>query len=132
VIDRGKTRIVVAEDNADLRTLLQLVIDAENDLGCVGATGSLSDVAALASREAADVVVLDLELNGESSLHHLSTLRDACPAARFVIYSGHAHPKMKEGAMLAGASDYVLKSGDSGELLQAIRAAMQRERPVAS
>lgn len=126
-----KIRVVIAEDNQDLCNLLRLVIEAEADMHCVGATDSLDEIAPLTIRQAAELVVLDVELQGKSSLRALQTLRSKCPDTHFLMYTGHAHPQMREAALAAGACDYVLKSGDMDDLLAAIRSARQRQPPAA-
>ena len=117
-------RVLVAEDNADLRSLVISLLDTESDLRCVAETGVLEEVVALATATNAQLVVLDIELNGKSSLASLPQLRRELPTARFLIHSGHDHPALIAGALAAGASGYVLKSGDTDELLHAIRKCM--------
>jgi DNA-binding NarL/FixJ family response regulator len=117
----GPIKVLVAEDNEDLRATVVALLSAEPDLRCVAETDELQQVAALAADTAAHVVVLDIELKGQSSLLRLGQLCSELPAARFVIYSGHGLPAMVEAAMAAGASEYVLKSGDPDELVHAIR-----------
>jgi DNA-binding NarL/FixJ family response regulator len=116
-----KTRVLLAENNADLRNALQRMIDDEADLVCVASTGLLGEVAGLAERHDADVVVLDLELDGGSALPLLATIRSARPEIRCLIYSGHSNAALKRGAIKAGASAYVSKSGDIDALTRAIR-----------
>lgn len=117
----SQVRVVLAEDNADLRAALQMVIDDEPDLVCVASTGLLSEVAELAERHDADVVVLDLELDGGSSLPLLAAMRAARPQTRYLIHSGHTNAAIVRGAIDAGASAYVIKSGDIDALTRAIR-----------
>ena len=114
-------RILIADDNEDLRATVSAFIDAESDLMCVAATGVLDEVAALAIATNAQVVILDIELNGKSSLAILPRLTSELPKVRFVMYSGHALPPLISGALKAGASRYVVKGADFDELLTAIR-----------
>jgi DNA-binding NarL/FixJ family response regulator len=61
------------------------------------------------------VVVLDIDLRGESSLGKLPVMRRGLPAVRFIIFSGHNHPEMIRRALEAGASAYVTKAAGSGQ-----------------
>lgn len=124
-------RVLIAEDNDDLRMAIKLLVDGESDLQCVADTAALADVGALAERYEADVVILDVELQGKSSLRALEYLLARRPQARFLIHSGHAHPELQRQALASGASAYVLKSGNTEELLQAIRAVMSDRRDAA-
>ncbi len=117
-------RVVLAEDHEDLRNTLRVLIADEPDLTPVADTPILDDAVALCRRHSADVLVLDLELQGALTLKRLPQLRDELPDVRLVIFSGHSQPGIVQRALEAGASAYVAKSGDSDELVCAIRQSM--------
>lgn len=119
----SKIRVLVAEDNEDLREAVMLLLNESADIFCVAATGSLEQIVPLGLQTSPDVIVLDLELQGRSSLPSLPALRAQLAQSRFVIYSGHAHPELMRAAIAAGAVAYVTKSGDFDALIGAIRSA---------
>jgi two-component system response regulator DesR len=112
---------MIAEDNEDLRATMVSLLGAETDIRCVAETDELEDVGALAAATSPQVIILDIELKGRSSLTRLPQLKRQHPAARFLVYSGHALPALIEAALAAGASEYLLKSGDPYELIDAVR-----------
>lgn len=114
-------RVLVAEDNDDLRSLLVTLISAEPDLECVGTANGVEEVLASASQNEADVLVLDLELQGRSSIDLLKTVKKNGSNLTIVVFSGHSHPEMIRHTLAAGADAYVPKSGDFELLLDAIR-----------
>lgn len=114
-------RVLVAEDNDDLRSLLVTLISAEPDLQCVGTANDVEAVLASASQNEADVLVLDLELQGRSSIDLLKTVKKNGSNLTIVVFSGHSHPEMIRHTLAAGADAYVSKSGDYELLLDAIR-----------
>jgi two-component system, NarL family, response regulator DesR len=114
-------RVLIAEDNADLRDLLVTLVSAEPDLRCVGTAEDVDAVIASTCEHKADVLVLDLELQGRSSIDVLRTVRGAGSKITIVVFSGHAHPEMIRHTLAAGADAYVPKSGDFELLLDAIR-----------
>ena len=61
-------RVLIAEDNDDLRDLLVTLVSAEPDLRCVGTADDVDAVIAGTAEHKADVLVLDLELQGRSSI----------------------------------------------------------------
>ena len=69
-------RILVAEDNDDLRDLLVTLISAEPDLECVGTANDVDSVLARTSEQQADVLVLDLELRGSATSSCIRSCRD--------------------------------------------------------
>lgn len=114
-------RVLVAEDNDDLRSLLVTLISAEPDLECVGTANDVEQVLTSTAEQQADVLVLDLELQGRSSIDLLKTVRKNGNKITIVVYSGHSHPDMIRHTLAAGADAYVPKSGDYELLLDAIR-----------
>lgn len=120
-------RVLIAEDNADLRDLLVTLLSAEPDLRCVGTAEDVDSVIAQANDQTADVVVLDLELQGRSSIDVLRTVRAAGNRISIIVFSGHSHPELIRRTLAAGANAYVPKSGDFELLLDAIR----EKRPAA-
>ena len=114
-------RVLIAEDNADLRELLVTLVSAEPDLKCVGTAEDVDTVIASTAEHKADVLVLDLELQGRSSIDVLRTVRRAGSKITIVVFSGHAHPDMVRHTLAAGADAYIPKNGDFELLLDAIR-----------
>ena len=114
-------RIIVAEDNEDLRDLLVTIISAEADMKCVGTAADVDTAIATTAEQKADVIVLDLELQGRSSIDVLKAVRGAGNNISIIVFSGHSHPEMIRHTLAAGADAYVPKSGDFELLLDAIR-----------
>jgi DNA-binding NarL/FixJ family response regulator len=114
-------RVLIAEDNDDLRDLLVTLVSAEPDMKCVGTASDVDGVIASTAEHHADVLVLDLELQGRSSIDVLKAVRAAGQKISIIVFSGHAHPEMIRHTLAAGADAYVPKSGDFELLLDAIR-----------
>lgn len=114
-------RVLIAEDNDDLRALLVTLISAEPDLKCVGTANDVDAVLSSTTEHKVDVLVLDLELQGRSSIDLLRTVRGNGSKITIVVFSGHSHPEMIRHTLAAGADAYVQKSADFELLLDAIR-----------
>ena len=114
-------RVLIAEDNADLRDLLVTLVSAEPDLRCVGTAEDVDAVLSSTVEQKADVLVLDLELQGRSSIDVLRTVRRNGSKITIIVFSGHSHPEMIRHTLAAGADAYVPKNGDFELLLDAIR-----------
>jgi two-component system response regulator DesR len=110
-------RIVVAEDNDDLRAIMPPLLNEEPTLNCAGTTAFLDEVAPLIAQHRARVAVLDIELRGGSVIKLLPSLREQFPETRYIIHSGHSNPELMRRS---GADAFVLKSGDFDELIAAI------------
>ena len=124
-------RVLIAEDNDDLRDLLVTLVSAEPDLRCVGTAQDVDAVIASTVEQKADVLVLDLELQGRSSIDVLKTVRKAGSKVTIIVFSGHSHPDMVRHTLAAGADAYIPKNGDFELLLDAIRDKRATTRNVA-
>ncbi len=114
-------RVLIAEDNEDLRQVLVALIGAEPDLRCVGTAADVDEVITNTVGGSIDALVLDLELQGRSSIDVLRAVRREDSNVTIVVFSGHAHPDMIRHTLAAGADAFVPKSGDFDLLLDAIR-----------
>ena len=114
-------RIILAEDNDDLRAVMPPLINEVPPLQCAATTAYIDEIAPLIAQHQAQIAVLDIQLRGGSALSRLPALRAQFPGTRFIIHSGHANPELIRHA---GADAYVLKSGDFDELIRAIQSLM--------
>lgn len=117
-------RVLLAEDNDDLRMVMPPLLDDTPDIRCVGSTSALGELPDLIREHQAQVVVLDIELRDGSALKQLPALSREFPSTKFVVHSGHCNPDLIRNATAAGAAAYVRKSGDIDELIASIRQLM--------
>ena len=74
----------------------------------------------LAAREKPDAIVLDVAIDGVDGIEVLPLLHRVVPNARVVIFTGHDDEELRQEALAAGASAWVLKGGDLQRLLDAL------------
>jgi DNA-binding NarL/FixJ family response regulator len=110
--------VLVADDQAKVRSALRLVVDQQPGTvvqgEAVDTTGLLDWVRAAAP----DLVLLDWELPGPDREHLLPRLRAACPRLKVIALSGL--PEAREAALQAGADAFVSKGDPPATLLAAI------------
>jgi DNA-binding NarL/FixJ family response regulator len=116
-----RKRVLVAEDNDDLRNLLARLLDAEPDLCCVGTVAVPEQLPTAVAQLRPDVLVLDLVLEGGTSLHLIQRLRSLYPQLRIVLYSGYVGSVVLAEARRRGAAACIAKGDDHDSLLDAIR-----------
>jgi len=119
-------RVIVAEDNDDLRAVMEPLINSEPDMRCVASTAQVEEVGALIAEHQAHVAILDIQLRDGSALTRLPALCKDNPSTSFIIHSGHSNPELIRRAREAGAAAFVLKSGEIDELIEAIRSLAAR------
>jgi two-component system, NarL family, response regulator DesR len=120
-------RVGIAENNSDLATTLELLIDLQPDLRCAGRCSARSGLLDLAA-SGIDVLLMDLSLDDGSAVPLLSQLRAAHPSVAVVVYTGHADERVAELCITAGADRVIVKSGPVEPLLEALRAAVHTRR----
>ena len=120
-------RIVLAEDHQVVRRGLQMVLDSEPDFAVVAQAGAATDARACVREHAPDVLVLDLNLGGSSSLELIPQLRRDHPATQIVVLTMESDSAFVRRARSAGALGYVLKDCADAELVAAVRRAVAGE-----
>jgi len=114
----------------------RLLLDLPEGCVCVLEAGNGNDALAMFEREAIDIVLLDLNLEGIGGLELLRRMLQKKPDARIIIFSTHSEPLYAARALKLGAKGYVSKCAASDELTTAIRCAAQDghyiERELAS
>ena len=116
-------RILVVEDQGELRNVLVSVLGAEG----YRATGVESGEAGLAAldREMFDVVLLDVNLPGISGMQVLSAGRALQTDAQFVMMTGFGSVEAAVEAMQIGAFHYLNKPVQVPELLLVVERAIR-------
>jgi two-component system response regulator NreC len=117
-----KTRVMIVDDHALLRSGLRMLVDAQHDMHVVGEAGTLHEAIASAPKLAPDIITLDLSMPGASGVASVTRLRAAVPQCRIIIVTMHDDPAYVRSAVAMGACGYVVKSAADTELIAAIRA----------
>jgi two-component system response regulator NreC len=118
--------LVLADDHTILRSGLRMLLEAEEDFEVVAEAGDvLSALQAVRGRRP-DVLVLDLNMPGGSSIEAIRRLALMSPSTSVVVLTMEEDRAFVRDAMEAGARGYVLKREASERLVSAIRAAAPR------
>ena len=100
---------------------LQRRLKREPDLEWLGWLPRAADLPAHAARCRPDVVVLDVDIPGDDVPGAIRALARTCPGARVLMLSGHAGRELVDLSVDAGAWGYVLKSDETGSIIDAVR-----------
>lgn len=122
--------IVLADDHAVVRSGLRMVLEAEADLEVVGEAESVAGAIRKLKAYRPRVLVLDVNMDGESSLDALEGIREASPRTGIVILTMQSETGYARNALRGGARGYVLKDAADTELVEAVRAVAAGERYV--
>jgi two-component system response regulator NreC len=123
VKDAPPISVVLADDHAFMRRTLRLLLDSEQDVEVVAEADDLESVVRSVDGHHPQVLVLDLNLPGDSSIATIGRLRERMPQTQIVVLTMHDDPGFARRTRAAGALGFVLKDLADGELPQAVRAA---------
>jgi two-component system nitrogen regulation response regulator NtrX len=121
-----KPRILVIDDESAIRDSLKMILEYEGYDVQGAATGQ--DGLALADRDAADLVMLDIKMAGMDGLEVLQRLRATHEALPVIMISGHATVSTAVEATKLGAFDFIEKPLSTERVLVSVRNALDQQR----
>ena len=121
-----KTRVLLADDHAVVRSGLRAVLDGEPDIEVVAEAQDGAEAVQRALAGDVDLAILDVSMPRLTGLQATAELRSRSDV-RVLILSVHDNEQYFFEALRAGASGYVLKSAANRDLIEACRAAMRGE-----
>ena len=116
-------RVVLADDQALIRIGLRQLIESAEDIEVAAEAGDGAEAVRLAAETRADVVLMDIRMPGVDGLEatrRISAAEDLAGVKVLILTTFEADEYVYE-ALRAGASGFLVKDTDPGELLQAVR-----------
>jgi CheY-like chemotaxis protein len=115
------SRVLVAEDEDDIRSLARLLLELAGHHVLEAADGNAA-LSVLAEDSEIDVMLLDLRLPGRDGWEVMSTLRSTgrIDGLRVVVFSAQIEPKDYARAEQEGAVGYLTKPFSEAELLAVV------------
>jgi CBS domain-containing protein len=110
-------RVLLADHQPQVRSALRLLLEHELGIHRIDEVGDIQSLRAQIQATPPDLILLDWELPGLSSLDLFSVLRDCCPGLLVIALS--VHGEARRMALAAGADAFVSK-GESPECLLTI------------
>jgi two-component system response regulator NreC len=116
-------RVVIADDHSVVRRGLRQLLEDEEGLEIVAEAEDLDGARRYVLGHKPDVLVLDLNMPGGSSLEAIPQIRADSPQTQIVILTMQNEPAYAREALAAGVLGYVLKEAADDELVEAVRRA---------
>ncbi|GAA5164048.1 response regulator transcription factor [Ornithinimicrobium tianjinense] len=118
-------RVVIADDQKEIREGLAMLLSAEPDLEIVGLAEDGVQAIAMTAREQPDVVVMDYRMpgaDGAEATRRITADRDDADAMTAVlVLTTFDHDAALYGALRAGASGFMLKQSAPAHLAEVVR-----------
>jgi DNA-binding NarL/FixJ family response regulator len=113
-------RILLADDNSDLRSALRLMLETRLHAPLVFEAVDHAHMIDQTMAYQPECLILDWELPGFTDHHCLDALRDLLPDLKIIVTS--AWPEAAEAALAAHADAFICKTDPPAEILYAIQA----------
>jgi len=118
-------RILIADDEAEVRSALRILLKPQPDMTVVGEVTNVLDMLKLIEAEHSAVLILDWGLI-DLAPDILPGLHDRYPALRVIVISGRT--EARAAALAAGAAAFVSKGDPPDRLLMTL--SMLRDGPT--
>lgn len=120
-------RVVVADDQQEVRDGLAMMISAESDMHLLGLAADGAEAVDLARRDRPDVIVMDVRMPGVDGIEATRRITedhqdDPDSVTAVLVITTFDNDEALYGALQAGASGYMLKQAAPSGLAEAVRA----------
>ena len=117
-------RVLIADDEDDVRDLLAEMIRREPDLELVAATANASEAIEAAERERPDVAVIDAHMPEGGGLRALKEIAERVPETATVVLSAFDSQSKVVEHLDAGALAYLVKPVSRKDLVATLERAV--------
>jgi len=118
-----KTRVMIVDDHAMVRSGLAAFLSVDEDCELVGEAESGAHALRLCAEVSPDVVLMDLMMPVMDGIETTRALRAKFPAVQVIALTSFPEERLIQDVLEAGALSYLLKNVGADELSRAIRAA---------
>jgi DNA-binding NarL/FixJ family response regulator len=129
---KAKTRILIADDNSEVRSDLRTLLTLLEKVEVIGEAATGVDAIQLSLSIHPDIIVMDLEMSMRGSgkeftksdeLEGIQTIRfikEKQPETEIFVLTVHDYEKAEKAALAAGADVFLVKGRDTRKLLEMI------------
>jgi len=114
-------RVVIFEDNPNLRVGLYQLINGSPGFMCAGAFEDCSRLIKNIKDTNPDIVLMDIQMPGIDGIEGVRILRDKFPGLKILMQTVFEEDEKIFQSILAGASGYILKNTPPARILDALK-----------
>ncbi|HMO01135.1 MAG TPA: response regulator transcription factor [Miltoncostaeaceae bacterium] len=120
-------RVLIVDDHTVVRLGLRTLLSHTAGFRVVGEAQTVAEAVQLNEQTRPDVVLMDVRLPDGSGVEACRRIKADHPDTRVVMLTSYSDEEAIVGAVMAGASGYLLKQADAERLTQSIRDAASGE-----
>jgi len=125
-------KLLIVDDQEIVRTGLRLILEGQGQIKSITEVSTGEQAVLLCRDVKPDVIILDTSLPGLSAFESTKRLKRVCPGARIIILAVHAKSPYPTRLLDAGASGYLTRDCDAGELIEAVHTVANGNRYIGS
>jgi len=123
-------KIAIFEDNDRLRESLVALFNGMDEYKVIGDYNNCNDAATIARVYKPDVVLMDIDLPGESGIKGVFKIKESYPQSAIIMYTVFEDDEKLFQCLCAGANGYLLKKTAPSKLIDAIQEVIQGGAPM--
>jgi DNA-binding NarL/FixJ family response regulator len=123
-------KVLIVEDNQNLRRALKSLIALSGDFICVGDYDRAAPVIKFENDIVPDVILMDIDLPGENGIAYTRRIKEKYPFINILMLTVVEKEDKIMEAICAGASGYLIKSSIPENILENIRIVYKGGSPL--
>ena len=128
----GTIKVSIVEDDNSIRETLRSLFVFEDGMDVFTVHSTAEDALLRLSDNCPDVVIMDINLPGQSGIDCVRQMSQRCRASQYLMYTVHDDDHRVFEALKAGANGYILKSSSPDQILEAVRELHQGGAPMSA
>ncbi|QTE23998.1 response regulator [Polaribacter cellanae] len=128
MIHTNEIKIVLVDDHKLLRDGLRNIIEQKSNMKVIGEASNGREAVKICSKLMPDVVLIDISMPDLNGVEATSQILKINSEIKVIALSMHSTKQFIQGMFNSGAYGYLLKDGDSEELITAITTVVQNKK----
>lgn len=129
-MQQNDSHIGIIEDDADIRQLLQLVLDGSPGFTCQQVYGSVEDGVPALLENPVDILLMDIDLPQKTGIEGVQWLKKEHFPGQIIMLTVHEDQEAVFDSLCAGAIGYLVKGTPPVQLLAALEEAKSGGSPM--
>jgi DNA-binding NarL/FixJ family response regulator len=109
-----KKRVLIVEDDQEIRNSFVLIVNSSQKFMVINAYGNCEDAIDNINRDKPEIILMDVELPGMNGIQGTKTIKDKSPHTEIIMVTVYEDSELVFEALKAGASGYITKSAKGG------------------
>ncbi|HRH60521.1 MAG TPA: response regulator transcription factor [Chitinophagaceae bacterium] len=114
-------KVIIVEDDADIRQSLEDIIASFDDINCVAGFPNAEEFIDAFKYVHTDVVLMDIGLPGKNGIATVAQMKPLKPKVQYLMCTSYEEPEKTFESLCAGATGYLLKNCTPEKLHASIR-----------